>query len=67
MIGPDPLDLHGQVAFVTGAGQGAGGQSENAKDEGTQHSTYFAPKLTERQATFRGWRVPVRWRPAQRA
>ncbi len=24
MIGPDPLDLRGQVAFVTGAGQGAG-------------------------------------------
>jgi NAD(P)-dependent dehydrogenase (short-subunit alcohol dehydrogenase family) len=24
MIGPDPLDLNGQVAFVTGAGQGAG-------------------------------------------
>jgi NAD(P)-dependent dehydrogenase (short-subunit alcohol dehydrogenase family) len=24
MIGEDPLDLHGQVAFVTGAGQGAG-------------------------------------------
>lgn len=24
MIGPDPLDLGGQVAFVTGAGQGAG-------------------------------------------
>ena len=24
MIGDDPLDLHGQVAFVTGAGQGAG-------------------------------------------
>ena len=24
MIGPDPLDLAGQVAFVTGAGQGAG-------------------------------------------
>lgn len=24
MIGPDPLDLSGQVAFVTGAGQGAG-------------------------------------------
>ena len=24
MIGPDPLDLGGQIAFVTGAGQGAG-------------------------------------------
>src|SRR5688572_25405489 len=24
MIGDDPLDLRGQVAFVTGAGQGAG-------------------------------------------
>ena len=24
MIGPDPLDLNGQIAFVTGAGQGAG-------------------------------------------
>lgn len=24
MLGPDPLDLGGQVAFVTGAGQGAG-------------------------------------------
>lgn len=24
MIGPDPLDLAGQVAFVSGAGQGAG-------------------------------------------
>jgi 3-oxoacyl-[acyl-carrier protein] reductase len=24
MIGPDPLDLEGQIAFVTGAGQGAG-------------------------------------------
>jgi 3-oxoacyl-[acyl-carrier protein] reductase len=24
MIGPDPLDLRGQIAFVTGAGQGAG-------------------------------------------
>jgi NAD(P)-dependent dehydrogenase (short-subunit alcohol dehydrogenase family) len=24
MIGPDPLDLCGQIAFVTGAGQGAG-------------------------------------------
>ena len=24
MIGPDPLDLRSQVAFVTGAGQGAG-------------------------------------------
>lgn len=24
MIGPDPLDLHGQIAIVTGAGRGAG-------------------------------------------
>jgi len=24
MIGNDPLDLDGQVAFITGAGQGAG-------------------------------------------
>lgn len=24
MIGPDPMDLSGQIAFVTGAGQGAG-------------------------------------------
>ena len=24
MIGEDPLDLGGQIAFVTGAGQGAG-------------------------------------------